>query len=50
MKAKRRRGQQRIRWLDSISDSLGMSLGKFWKIVKGAWRAAVHGTAKMDMT
>ena len=37
-----------MRWLDSITDSMGMSLSKLWKIVKGrvAWRAAVHGAAK----
>ena len=41
---KRRKGQQRMRWLDSISDSMNMNLNKFWEIVKdrGAWRAAVH--------
>ena len=45
---KRRKGQQRMRWLDSISDSMNMNLNKFWEIVKdrGAWRAAVHGVAK----
>ena len=45
---KRRKGQQRMRWLDSISDSMNMNLNKFWEIVKdrGAWRAAVHGFAK----
>ena len=45
---KRRKGQQRMRWLDSISDSMNMTLNKFWEIVKdrGAWRAAVHGFAK----
>ena len=48
IEGKRRRGQQRMRWLDSITDSTDMNLSKLWKIVKdrGSWCAAVHGVAK----
>ena len=48
IEAKRRRGWQRVRWLDSITDSRDMNLSKLWEIVKEreAWRAEVHGVAK----
>ena len=48
IEGKRRRGQQRVRWLDSITDSMDMKLSKLQEIVKNreAWHAAVHGVAK----
>ena len=48
IEGRRRRGRQRMRWLDGITDSINMNLSKLWKIVKGKedWSAAVHVVAK----